>query len=996
MDAEQRVVGAGLFCLGVSALVTQVLVLREFLNLFAGNELVLGLILGNWLLLTGLGTLTGRWVYHLQNPRAWLIVLQALLGLLPVMLILLIRLSKTIFPAGVAPGLGAVFCISLVLLLPYCLLAGFALVLCARLVGEGSTAIGQVYVWDMLGGMVGGLAFSFLLVFLATPVQTAILLLILNWTAALLLAWNGQRPLLQIGIGCAALAAILCSLHLADLERKTAQILFPGLELIRQKSTPYGHLALVRQGDQLTAYASGQPIGSTDDLLAAEEMVHFALCQHPAPQRVLMIGGGLRGAVGEVGKYPVERIDYVELDPALIELAQQSGALGEEPRLHPIAADARRFLRPVRERYDAILVGLPPPSTAQLNRFYTAEFFTQARRAIRPGGVFGIGIGGAENYASERKRLLSSSIHRSLAAAFPHVLAVPGAQLWLIASDRPLSIDIADLLLQRGVETRYVNADYLEARLASDRLKAARALVSGRAPLNRDFAPIAYYAHLRHWLDQFGGGLLLPFLLLLAVVMILLLLAGSVSRREVAFAVGASGFAGMGLEVLLLLAFQICFGHVYGYLSLVITAFMSGSALGAWWGNRQTGDSGSLLFRLDGLLGLLPFGLVPLLVGMRGMEATWLPTWGPPLFFALLNGAVGWLVGAQLPAAARLLFRDVGKTAGHLFACDLLGACAGALSIGAFCIPLLGVETTCYLLGGTKLLTAGWLWRRREVPATEIDPVISSRALPFGAVLFAFVALGGLIVAPDTSRGLYAFTFTPAYHWLLLALAGWGILQAMGVRLQSRSQLQRKFQEIALRVYRRTRLRPLRWLFFLAYAPVVFYPIFRCYFTVPFLFCHVCPRLCVFGFLRPYLVPAALLMNLEKRHWCHHACPLGTLYQCQADSGGRGRRLSRWLFALPLAMLGFTTVGYFEIERDMEGVGIWTGDWYAFFFKETFSTSGAVIASAAVLLIMGFRWRRSFCDTLCPVGTFSELWLKIERRLPGRVAKEEANAASTS
>ena len=995
MDAERRVVGTGLFCLGVSALVTQVLVLREFLNLFAGNELVLGLILGNWLLLTGLGTLIGRWVHRLQNPHFWLILLQGALGLLPVLLIVLIRLSKTIFLAGIAPGLGAIFCISLVLLLPYCLPAGFALVLCARLFDDGSAAIGRAYVLDTLGGIVGGLLFSFLLVFYATPMQTATLLLVLNWTAALLLAWNGNRRLLPMGIGCGALTAVLFGLHLVDLERETARILFPGLELIRQKSTPYGHLALVRQGDQLTVYGSGQPIGSTDDLLAAEEMVHFALCQHPAPERVLMIGGGLRGAVGEVGKYQLERIDYVELDPALIELAQQSGALGEERRLQPIATDARRFLRPVREHYDAVLIDLPPPSTAQLNRFYTAEVFADVRRAMRPGGVFGMGIGGAENYASEQVQLLSSSVYRSLATAFPHVLVVPGAQLRLIASDRSLSLDVAGLLLQRGVETRYVNADYLEARLASDRLEAARTLVSGRTPLNRDFAPVAYYAHLRHWLDQFGGGLLLPFLLLLAVGMALTLLASGAPRREVAGAIGASGFVGMGLEVLLLLAFQICFGHVYGYLSLVITAFMGGSALGAWWANRQTENSGSLLLRLDTLLGLLPFVLVPLLVGVRGMEATWLPIWGPPLFFALLNGAVGLLVGAQLPVAARLLFRGVGQTAGHLFAFDLLGACAGALVIGAFCIPLLGVETTCYLLGGIKLLTAGWLWRRQDVPVTAIEPAVSSRSLPFGTVLFAFVALGGLIVAPDTSGSIYAFTFTPAYHWLLLALAGWGILQAMGMRLRSRSQLQGTFQEIALRVHRHTRLRPLRWLFFVAFAPAVFYPIFRCYFTAPFLFCHVCPRLCVFGFLRPYLVPAALLMNLEKRHWCHHACPLGTLYQCQTVSGGRGRRLSRWLFALPLAVLAFTTVGYFEIERDMEGVGIWTGDWYAFFFKETFSASGAVIAIAAVLLIMGFRWRRSFCDTLCPVGTFSELWLKIERRLPQRAGKEEADAIST-
>ena len=46
-------------CLGVSAFLAQLVLMRELLCVFAGNELVLGIVLGNWMLLTGLGAWLG-------------------------------------------------------------------------------------------------------------------------------------------------------------------------------------------------------------------------------------------------------------------------------------------------------------------------------------------------------------------------------------------------------------------------------------------------------------------------------------------------------------------------------------------------------------------------------------------------------------------------------------------------------------------------------------------------------------------------------------------------------------------------------------------------------------------------------------------------------------------------------------------------------------------------------------------------------------------------
>jgi hypothetical protein len=174
-----------------------------------------------------------------------------------------------------------------------------------------------------------------------------------------------------------------------------------------------------------------------------------------------------------------------------------------------------------------------------------------------------------------------------------------------------------------------------------------------------------------------------------------------------------------------------------------------------------------------------------------------------------------------------------------------------------------------------------------------------------------------------------------------------------------------------------------RWTYFFAFSLAAFYPIFRCYFRVPYLFCHVCPRKCIFGFVRPFLVPAALIMNLERRLWCYHACPIGTLSDCQARVT-RGSRDGRpVLRVVSVAVLGFTAVAYFKIMWDLEAQPTVEHDWYTFFCRNAFAVSAVVILAAISLILLTSRLRRPFCEGLCPVGAFSDLLQRGERGLAG-------------
>ena len=59
---NERAITRVVIATGISSVVTQLLIIREFLSQFQGNEFVIALILFNWLILGGVGTIMARWV----------------------------------------------------------------------------------------------------------------------------------------------------------------------------------------------------------------------------------------------------------------------------------------------------------------------------------------------------------------------------------------------------------------------------------------------------------------------------------------------------------------------------------------------------------------------------------------------------------------------------------------------------------------------------------------------------------------------------------------------------------------------------------------------------------------------------------------------------------------------------------------------------------------------------------------------------------------------
>jgi spermidine synthase len=708
---------------GFTSTVGQLVLLRELIAVFYGNELVLGLILALWLAWVAVGA----WGLARRSKRMGSGAVAAGLAAAAVLLpaqVALIRGGRTLL--GVTPGrlvaFGPMVLTILLALGPLCLLLGWQFTLGARLLtqrGESpaaplGTGVGAAYVAESAGALLGGALFSFLLVRWLDPFQTALVVGALNLAVVASLA--GRRRWLP-ALGAVALAAGFLPLG-GWLHRTTLGWQYAGLRFARDSI--YGRIAVTGSGEQRVFYENGLLFFETQGV-AAEEVAHLPLLAHPEPRRVLLIGGGVSGTLAETLRHPsVEAAHYVELDPLVVaaaraELPPPQAAALDDPRVTLAHVDGRVYVRQRRRDrpFDVIVLDLPEPATGQLNRFYTQEFFAEVRAILGPGGVFALGLPWQENYPGPALQRLGASVYRTLASEFPHIALLPGERLFMLASDAPLTPDPetwSARLADRGIEARWVVPSYLDYLLTTDRVAQARDLLEAPigARLNRDLAPISYFYDLTVWLSRFYSGLsqfaarVSP--LSVGWLAVPLAVAALLLRRwAVPAAIGLIGLAEMTLEVAVLFAFQVVHGYVYGQVGLIVTAFMAGLALGGSVANRwrwPAGQGGVVRLRLTNALphrspraalAWIQVGVVLFALGFPPVVALRPPAWVFPLLALMAGG----LTGLAFPTAVACVEGEAGRVAGLLYGADLVGGCLGAALASALLVPILGIPHTC-------------------------------------------------------------------------------------------------------------------------------------------------------------------------------------------------------------------------------------------------------------------------------------------------------------
>jgi len=727
--------------MGFSFTIIQGLMIRELLVSFYGNELSIGLILGNWLVLEAVGSgLIGRIAARNRADPTSYALLQIVLALmLPLSLYGAFTVRNIVgLPAGQGVGLGGIFSSSLFILAPLGLVDGamfaFGARAFAQLTGREVPGIGQVYVYEAVGGIVGGLIFTTLLIpYLSSP-QMILLLAALNLLSALSLLPLRSLSFFSTALLLIVTAAVLLSPLAARGRRWLVGQQWGRYNLVGYENSVYGNVAVIQQAGQYTFFANGLPVltAPVPDVQGIEELVHIPLLFHPHPRQVLVVSGGVGGVLHELLKYPVERVDYAELDPLLIQMAQRFPTVltqGElsDPRVHIHSVDGRLLVRRVAGGYDAIIVNLPYPSTLQLNRFYTVEFFRMARQILTPEGILVLTAPGSLTHMGPEMRELNAMLDRTLRAVFAAIVVVPGdTHLW-IASPSPhiAALSPEDLVIrweQRQLPAQMMSGFHIRLKLDERRIRWFWDSLAGSSgpEINSDLHPAGLVRGLAYWNALFSPSLNAAFSLLsqlslrgllppLVVLIGLLLLLGWPGQRQltVPVAVATTGVSGMAFDLIVVFAFQTLYGYVYQQVGLLITAFMAGLGLGALLIARRMDHMRWEWRWLTGveLAIVLYWASLPVLLTLLYAHPASLLL-HPSLL--VLNGLAGFLVGSEFPLANRILSQLRGGlegASGLLYACDLAGAFVGSVLVSVALIPALGIPQTCLLVAGLKLIS---------------------------------------------------------------------------------------------------------------------------------------------------------------------------------------------------------------------------------------------------------------------------------------------------
>lgn len=677
--------------LGFLAISFQIVLLREFCAFFYGNEITFGIVLGGWLLWGGIGSILGEKVgYSRQRMTA---LFTACLVLFPICLLCLrfSRLMLNILPGEMA-GIFSMFASALLLTLLISFPLGVLFVLNVKFL-RGN--LSQTYFLESLGASLGACVIYFLFIpFLSNWHATAIIC-IAAAIVIFLVFQSGSRWL-----PLAALCVFFGAFFVFDQLSQT--IFWKPFTLIQSKDSRYGKLQAVQIEEQISVYNNNLMVFSYPNLAASEEAVHFPMLQHPEAKNILLIGGGVGGSLAQALKYPSISIDYVELGPeiirfALAHLPQSENNLFQDPRIRVFYQDGRAFLDRSTNNYDVIILNLPEPATAQINRFYTREFFFIAKNRLAEKGVFSFRVPSAENYISPELQNFLSSLYLTLREVFPFVKVIPGNTNVFLASSLPLSIEfekISGRIEDLGLENTYVIPQLLIDRLSPLRIdRLAETISSGKGKINRDLAPISYFYNSVLWGTQFGDieARLFTFLSHLSASWLIelplifcaavLILLGLRRKKKYLYLtpLAIMGFTTIVAEILLIFSFQIFYGNLYHKIALLFAAFMVGLSAGAFFEkNRKTARFMRLLIIQSGFIILLCTCF--LLYMTRPCEI---------LFFAILF-CLGY-VGGSLFIVSNRLYLEEKQNYGMGYGLDLVGSFTGAIIVSSVIFPLVGL-----------------------------------------------------------------------------------------------------------------------------------------------------------------------------------------------------------------------------------------------------------------------------------------------------------------
>lgn len=378
--------------------------------------------------------------------------------------------------------------VTAVVVFPAAVAAGVQFPLLIALLGRGreqvGRQVGQAYAWNTLGAIVGSLLGGFgLLPILSAPGTWRLV----GWSlaalgvAAAILSAQAERPLrgkpliLPI-LGAVATVLLLCSSGPTAVWRHSG--IGSGRAELPDDTRAYNSMrewenatrraiswevdgvessVAMFTASGLAFYVNGKSDGSTyGDAPTFLLGGLIGAILHEQPRQALVIGLGTGITAGWLGAVPsMERVEVVEIEPAILHIARQSALVNQDvlrnPKVQVRIGDGREVLLTSAQRYDLIVSQPSNPYRAGVASLFTQEYYRSARDKLAPGGLF---LQWIQAYEVDNQTL--RTFYATLASAFPVVetwLTEQG-DLLLVGAAQPIAYDV-QRLRQRIAEEPY-------------------------------------------------------------------------------------------------------------------------------------------------------------------------------------------------------------------------------------------------------------------------------------------------------------------------------------------------------------------------------------------------------------------------------------------------------------------------------------------------------------------------------------------------------------
>ena len=305
-----------------------------------------------------------------------------------------------------------------------------------------SELVAQVLSLDYAGALVASLLFPLLLVPRLGLIRTSLLIGLANAAVGLWSTWIfrhelGRTAFLR-GLGVAGVLVLTAGTVAAERITTWAEERLYADEIVFTRTSAYQRIVLTRWADDVRLFLNGHlQFSSRDEYRYHEALVHPALAAHPAPRRVLILGGGDGLAAREILRYPaVESITLVDLDPEMTRLFGDNPLLRElnggaltDRRLRVVNADAFIWLNATQETFDVAIVDFPDPHNFSLGKLYSRSFYRLLRARLAADGLAAVQVT-SPMFARRSFWCIAETVRSAGLDARPYHVYVPSFGEW--------------------------------------------------------------------------------------------------------------------------------------------------------------------------------------------------------------------------------------------------------------------------------------------------------------------------------------------------------------------------------------------------------------------------------------------------------------------------------------------------------------------------------------------------------------------------------------